>query len=114
MAPVRPNARYFVDGLSTVSVCKAPGGMVIAEPGPRSNLVLNLEDHAAVQHVIGLAPAGSVQRGGRPSRRLHLEELVLIISVSRIDLDREDRVRSGQLDTFAGGCVGPDASCQRR
>ena len=36
MAPVRPNARYFVDGLSTVSVCKAPGGMVIDEPGPRS------------------------------------------------------------------------------
>ena len=31
MAPVRPKARYFVDGLSTVSVCRAPGGMVIVE-----------------------------------------------------------------------------------
>ncbi|HMI34418.1 MAG TPA: hypothetical protein VK499_09905 [Propionibacteriaceae bacterium] len=35
-APVRPTAKYFTIGLSTVSVCNAPGGMVIDEPGPRS------------------------------------------------------------------------------
>src|SRR5829696_5742418 len=66
-------------------------------------LILDLNDHATVEDVVGLRPTGAVQWCGGPARRVHLEELVLIISVSRIDLDREDRIRSGELDTIASG-----------
>ena len=43
-------------------------------------------------------------RGGSAGR-VDLEELVLIIGVPCIDLDRENRVRSCELDTFPSGTV---------
>jgi hypothetical protein len=36
-------------------------------------LGLNLDDHPAVEYVIGFAPAGPVQRRCRPQRRVDLE-----------------------------------------
>jgi hypothetical protein len=74
-------------------VCKSPGGMVIAEPGPRSKpLVVDLDDQAAREHVVGLRPSSTVQRRGRAARCVDLEQLLLIIGMSRIDLDGDDGV----------------------
>src|SRR6478672_11412860 len=55
-------------------------------------LHLDFDDHPAVQYVVGLAPAGPVQRRCRPPRRVDLEKLVVTVGVSRVDLDGEDRV----------------------
>jgi hypothetical protein len=47
-------------------------------------LILHLDDHAAVQNVVGLAPASPVQRCRRPAWRIDLEELVVTVGVPRI------------------------------
>jgi hypothetical protein len=41
-----------------------------------------------------------MQRSGRPSRRVDLEELVVIIGVITVDLHGEDGVWGGELDAF--------------
>lgn len=58
-----------------------------------------------MQYVVGLAPAGPVQRRCRPPRRVDLEKLVVTVGVSRVDLDGEDRVWGGELGAFASGGV---------
>jgi DNA-binding CsgD family transcriptional regulator len=80
-------------------------------------LVFNLDDHAALQDVVGLCPADLVERRGAPPGSVDLEELVLAVGILGGDLDRQYRVGRDQLGAFAGGGVldvkrhGPDAKC---
>ena len=106
MALVRLSARYFTVGLSTVSVCSGAWRDGDRRAGPKvEGLILDPDNHSAIEDVIGLAPASSVQWGGRPPRRVDLEELILIVGMFRIDLHRENRVRQGELDALARGGV---------
>ncbi len=58
-----------------------------------------------MQDVIRLRPPRPMQRSGRPSRRVDLEELVVIIGVITVDLHGEDGVWGGELDAFSRGGV---------
>jgi hypothetical protein len=76
--------------------------------GARSKIkgfIVDLDDHPAMQDVVRLRPSRAMQWCGRSSGCIDLEELVVIIGVSTIDLHSEYGVRSGELDSFPCGCV---------
>lgn len=104
MAPVRLITRNFVVGLSTREGMRGSWRDGDRRPRPEVEaLGLDFDDHPAVEYVVGLAPAGPVQRRCRPPRRVDLEKLVVTVGVSRVDLHGEDRVRGGELGAFTGG-----------